>query len=585
MSGMPIGVMIPIFYLIKTALSLENDIKIRYNDGKEIGRVNGMKDVIHITGHKNPDTDSIVSAIAYAQLKRKQGINAVACRLGELNPETDFVLKKFKVPEPVYIQNARVKLYDVAFDEPIVISKDSTIKEAWDRMGSRSTSALFVVDHEQKLIGVVSLSDLSNILMSDKGERCITLMKNTSCENLRKVLHGEFVYECDKYHNDGRIHILCSKKAEYSDISYKDSIVVVNDDLNLQKRALRDGASCMILVDVDIISQGIIRMAKEARCTIIKTPLTMFQVARSMYRSPSVELIMKRKIISFNSHSYIEDVYQKMSKSRYRSYPVVNNQGVVIGAISRYHLLNYQKKKFILVDHNEMSQSIDNLEDAEVLEIVDHHRIGDVETTTPIRFRNEIIGSTCSIIALMYKEAGIQPDKEIAAIMCCAIISDTMNFNSPTTTPRDKEIAKELSAYAGVDLDEIAKEMFGAVATIKGRSMSEILYNDFKEYNIDGKRIAIGQINIADEQEIVDVQDEFKAYMEKINEINKFDLLMMCFTAADGSGSNLQFIGNLSNVVDEAFKDDILDDLYFVDGIISRKKQIIPTLSKCLENM
>ena len=525
-----------------------------------------MKDVVHIIGHKNPDTDSIVSAIAYAQLKQKLGINAIACRLGELNPETDFVLKKFQVPEPVYIQNARVKLYDVPFDEPLLLKKDDTIKEAWDRMGMRSTSALFVVDEAQKLIGVVSLSDMTNILMSDKGEKPISLMKNTSCEN-------------------GRIHILCSRNAEYSDISYRDSIVVVNDDLKLQKRALSDGAGCMILVDVDIISQGIIRMAKEANCTIIKTPLNMFQVARSTYRSPSVKLIMKRKIISFNNHAYIDDVYKQMSKSRFRSYPVVNNQGVVLGSISRYHLLNYQKKKFILVDHNELSQSIDDLKEAEILEVVDHHRIGDVETTTPIRFRNEIIGSTVSIIARMYKEAGLVPEVKTAAIMCCAIISDTMNFNSPTTTPIDKELARELAAIAGIELDAMAKEMFGAVATIKGRTMSEILYNDFKEYNIDGKRIAIGQINIADEQEIVNVQDEIRAYMEKINEINKFDLLMMCFTAAGGSGSNLVFIGTLSYLVDEAFKEDIMDELYFVDGVISRKKQIIPTLSKCLESM
>ncbi|MCR0486226.1 inorganic diphosphatase, partial [[Clostridium] innocuum] len=177
------------------------------------------------------------------------------------------------------------------------------------------------------------------------------------------------------------------------------------------------------------------------------------------------------------------------------------------------------------------------------------------------------------------------PEVKTEAIMCCAIISDTMNFNSPTTTPIDKELARELAAIAGIELDAMAKEMFGAVATIKGRTMSEILYNDFKEYNIDGKRIAIGQINIADEQEIVNVQDEIRAYMEKINEINKFDLLMMCFTAADGSGSNLVFIGTLSYLVDEAFKEDIMDELYFVDGVISRKKQIIPTLSKCLESM
>ena len=311
----------------------------------------------------------------------------------------------------------------------------------------------------------------------------------------------------------------------------------------------------------------------------------MLCTIRRLFKSPSVSLIMKRNLIGFNKHQYIDDVSAKMSKTRYRSYPVVNNKGVLIGSITRYHLLNYQKKRFILVDHNELSQSVDFLKDAEVLEVVDHHRIGDVQTKTPIRFRNEIIGSTCSIIAKMYQEAGIQPEKSTAALMCCAIISDTMNFNSPTTTADDKIIAEGLADWAGINLDDIAKEMFGAVATLKGRSVSEILYNDFKEYNIDGKRIAIGQINVADSQEILEVKDEFMSYLKKINDVNKFDLLMMCFTSAEGTGSNLVFVGTLSDIVDETFKDYIEDDLYFVDGIISRKKQIVPMLSKTLSEL
>lgn len=541
-----------------------------------------MSDVVHIIGHKNPDTDSIVSAIAYAELKRKSKINAIACRIGDLNPETDFVLKKFGVSEPVYIQNARVKLYDVAFDEPLLIRKDCTIKEAWEKISARKTGALYVVDQEQKLIGVVSMSDISNILLNDKGPGNKTLMKDTPAENIRKVLEGEIIYQSSTYHPNGDVHVLASRKAIHSELDFKNSIVVMSDDLQLQRRVISDGAACLILVDVDIISQGVLHLAKQHNCTVITTKLNILCTVRRIFKAPSVGLIMKRKIISFHNHAYIDDVFNKMSKSRFRSYPVLNNQGIVLGSISRYHLLNYQKRKFILVDHNEISQSIDDIKDAEVLEIVDHHRIGDVETTSPIRFRNEIIGSTCSIIAQMYEEQGIIPEPKIASIICCAIISDTMNFNSPTTTAKDIAIAKKLAEIAGIDLATIAKEMFGAVATIKGRTMSEILYNDFKEYNIDGKRIAIGQINIADEQEIVEVREEFLAYMKTINEINKFDLLMMCFTSADGSGSNLLFIGHLSWVVDEAFKDDIMDELYFVDGIISRKKQIIPTLSRYL---
>lgn len=543
-----------------------------------------MKEVIHITGHKNPDTDSIVGAIAYAELKRELGVNAIACRIGDINSETDFVLKKFHVPEPVYIQNAKVKLYDVPFDEPLIAYKDCTIKEAWDRMNATKTVTLYVVDKEERLMGVVTMSDISRVLMSEK-EDPVRLMKNTSIDNLCKVLNGSFVYKAPVYRPNGEVEMLASHKAIYSEKRYKDKIVILADDLQLQKHVIQDGAACVILIDVDIISQGVIKLAEKHNCTLIQTSMDMFKVARRIYRAPSIELIMKRKLVSFNNHDYIQDAYNKMSKSRFRSYPILNNQGKVLGSISRYHLLNYRKKKFILLDHNETSQSVDNIEDAEVVEIIDHHRIGDVETTTPIRFRNEIIGSTCTIIAMIYKEHNIVPTPQIASILCCAIISDTMNFNSPTTTIIDKMIAQELAKIADIDLNEIAKEMYGAVATLKGRTLSEILYNDFKEYNIDGKRIAIGQINVAEEQEILDIREEFMEYMKTINEINKFDLMMMCFTSVEGKGSNLLFLGALSWAVDEAFKDDIMDEYYFVDGVISRKKQIIPRLSKALGSM
>lgn len=541
-----------------------------------------MSECAYIIGHKNPDTDSIVAALAYSELKQAMGIDAVAARIGDINQETDYLLKKFEAEEPVYIKDARIKLYDINFDGPMLIHREDTIKTAWDRLSVRKAGSLYVVDKEQRLIGVVSLSDLTSILLNESDPRNRDLMQHTPTDNIVKVLQGAYVHCSEDYHTNGIIHVLASRKATYCDLEFKNSIVVLSDDLALQKRVLQDGASCLILVDVDIISQSIIALAKEHHATIITTPLDMFKVARRIYRCPSVGLIMSRKIISFHHHDYIDDAFQKMSKSRFRSYPVLNQQGVVLGSISRYHLLNHAKKKFILVDHNESSQSIDYLGDGEVLEIVDHHRIGDIETSSPAQFRNEIIGSTCSIIAKMFKEQGIVPSKKIAGLLCSAIISDTMNFHSPTTTKQDKDLAKELAKIAEIDVTKIADEMYGAVATIKGRSVSEILYNDFKEYNIDGKRIAIGQINIADEQEIRLIAKDMKDYMEKINTINTFDLLMICFTSVDGRGSNLIFVGALSSLADEVFKEDVLDDLYFVDGIVSRKKQIIPMLAKGL---
>ncbi len=542
-----------------------------------------MKDVVHIIGHKNPDTDSIISSIAYAELKRLLGVNAIACRIGDINTETAFVLKKFQVSEPVYIQNARVKLYDVMFDEPLMVKEDCTLREAWKLISGTKTSSLYVVNEQEHLLGVVSMSDIMNILMNERGQNNNAhLMQKATIENISKVLDGEFVYQAATFHSTGYVYFVISRKAKYSEVNFQDTIAVLSDDVELQKKVILEGASCIVLVDVEEVSQDVIALAKEHACSIIKTPQDLLKVARSIYKAPTVGDIMKKEIISFHNHAYIDDVYHKMSKSRYRSYPVLNKSGKVLGSISRYHLLNYKKKKFILLDHNETSQSIDYLEDGEILEIIDHHRIGDVETTYPIRFRNELVGSTCTIISLIYREHQIVPTPTIAGMLCCAIISDTMNFNSPTTTAIDKEMATSLAKIANLDLDATAKEMFGAVATLKGRSLSEILYNDFKEYNIDGKRIAIGQINLADVEEMEQMKEEFITYMKKINEMNKFDLLMMCFTNVEGKGSHLVFVGELSWIVDEVFKEDILDEHYFVDGIISRKKQIIPRLSRGL---
>lgn len=542
-----------------------------------------MQDVIHIIGHKNPDTDSIVAALAYAEFKRKQGYNAIACRIGEINAETSFVLEKFQMVEPVFIQNAKIKLYDLEFDQPTLIKADDTIKEAWKKIEKTKARTLYIVDDEERLVGLVSISDISNILMrnSKANEH---LMNKTPIDNIRKVTNSTYMHKTKHTKTNGNVFVLVAGKNRYDTLAFKNSIVIVGDDIDLQQKAIQHGAACMIVVDDLEISEAVLMMAKEANTTILRTKKDVFYVARNIYKAPKVGLLMHQKIISFNNHAYIDDVYTQMSKSRYRSYPVVNNQNKVLGSISRYHLLNAKKRKFILVDHNELSQSIDHIRDADILEIIDHHRIGDIETKSPARFRNETVGSSNTIIGMMYQEHQMLPDKKIAALMCCAIISDTMNFKSPTTTLIDKEIADWLAGIAGIDLSQIAIEMFSAVATLKNKTSSEILYNDFKEYHIDGKRIAIGQINVVKESEVYEIEKDFKDYMEKINTINRFDLMLMCFTDVEGKGSYLVFIGELVWAVEAAFQGKKKKNIYFVESIVSRKKQIIPALSEALED-
>ena len=542
-----------------------------------------MENQIYVTGHKNPDTDSICASIAYAELKQQLGFPAIACRLGDLNTETDFVLKKFHAAEPMLVDNAKCKLKDIDKDEAVTVDKAMTIKKAWDMIIQIKNKSLFVVDEEHHLLGVVSMSNLSNVLMTDfKNIR--EYMINTPLDNIRETLEANVIVDSKAYKSSGYVHILVSPDMSNVENVLPDSIVVVGDNKEIQNKAIKQGASCMILVCSQSVDADIKKLAKERHCAILHTPFDAIKVARLIYQTPSIECVMQSDVMCFHEREFVDDVSAKMSKTRFRSYPVLDDYKHVIGAVSRFHLFNYEKKKFILLDHNERSQSVDDLESAEVLEIVDHHRIGDIETLNPINFRNQILGSTCTIIALLYKENNLEPSKTIAGLLCCAIISDTMNFNSPTSTGVDKIIAKELAEIAEINLDDLAQEMFEAVATLRWKSFGEILYNDFKEYSIEGNRIGIGQINLLDIRELEIIKKEFVTYVEKINNANKYDLLLMVFTNAEGKGSNLVFVGQKSWVVEEAFKDLIKDKLYFVDGIVSRKKQIIPRISDILKN-
>ena len=529
-----------------------------------------------VIGHKNPDTDSICSSIAYADLKRQLGIDAIASRNGDINAETAFVLKKFNVPQPIYMNTATCSLRDIEIDEVILVKPSYTIKQAWNSIAGTKNKSLFVVDEEEKLMGVVTMSNLSNVLMKE----CVDirkLMAETSVQNIVDTLEGTLVNDSENYKSNGQVHILVNSEYLNTDIDFRTSTVVLGNDIDLQRRVIEGGATCLVLVEDNVVLPEIAQLAKENDCALIQTSLSTIYVARLIYQSSPIHLIMTKNPVSFKISDMVDEVSKRMSKSRYRSYPILDDDRHVLGAVSRFHLFNYRKKQIVLVDHNEMSQSLENIHDADIVEIIDHHRIGDIETLNPINFRNQTLGSTSTIIAMIYKEKNIVPTRTMAALMCCAIISDTMNFNSPTTTDVDRQIGEELAKIARLDLDDLSREMFEAVATLKGKTFSEILYNDFKEYNMDGHKVAIGQINIVDSLELEVLRREFESYMGKINSINNYDILLMVFTNVDGSGSYFVSLGKLAWVVKEAFRQ-YYGDHDFVKSIISRKKQIVPHL-------
>lgn len=537
-----------------------------------------MIEPIYITGHKNPDTDSICAAIAYADLKQSLGQSAIACRIGDVNLETQFVLDKFGVDAPILIENAKSRIRDIEFDEAIKIRPNQTIAAAWNEVNGTKNKSLVIVDENERLKGVASMSSLSNVLMLE----CVDireLMKKSSLQHIAEVIGGKILNASDMYKPDGRVMIpVTQEELNFGD--YSNAIVLIGDNVSVQRQMIFAHCACMVIVNNHYISDEIIALAKVEKVSIIKTELDIIHVARKIYLAPPVSLIMKEGPETVNINEYVDEAAKRMSKTRYRSYPVVDDNQMVIGAVSRYHLFKYRKKKFVLVDHNELSQTIDNIEEGEIIEIVDHHRIGDIETSNPIIFRNQNLGSTCSIIYQIYKEQHIVPTKQIASLLMAAIVSDTMNFNSPTTTETDKQLAQELAQIAGLNVNEFALEMFAAAATIKNRTYSEILYNDFKEYVIEGCHIGIGQVNIMDVNELEAIHDEFKNYMEEINNINKYDLLLMAFTNVVEQGSYFMVSGKLKYIADEAFGRD--GHSSFVAGFVSRKKQIIPTLADAL---
>ena len=538
-----------------------------------------MQEPIYITGHKNPDTDSICASLAYAHLKQMFGENAVACRIGDINLETQFILDKFGVEPPILLETAKSRIRDIEFDQAIFVHPEDTIAKAWDEVINTKNKSIVIVDEEERLLGVASMSALSNIMMLDCTNIRI-LLSQTPLNNISSVIDGLILNDTGNFKCNGRVIIPVTEE-ELTANEYKNTIVLVGDDVYVQQKMIESGVGCLVVVNNHYISDEMLALAIKNNICVIKTELDVIHVARRIYLSIPIRLIMVENPVVVHIKEFVEDASQRMAKSRFRSYPVVDDNNKVMGAVSRYHLFKYRKKKFVLVDHNEKRQTIDAIEDADIVEIIDHHRIGDIETTNPILFRNSNLGSTCSIITQMYKERNITPDRTMASLLLSAIISDTMNFTSPTTTDVDRMLGAELAGIANISTDKLAHDMFAAAATIRGRSNSEILYSDFKEFVIDGCHIGVGQVTIMDPKELIEIHVPFSSYLEDVNAVNKYDILLMTFTNVLEQGSYFMAVGKLRYIIDEAFNRDSYAT--FVPGYVSRKKQIIPAIAEALK--
>ena len=543
-----------------------------------------MKDIIYVTGHKNPDSDSICAAYAYAEFKNKIGdVETVACRLGNVNQETQFILDYFNAESPKFLNTVKLKVEDLQFDNISPVSPDISLKTAWSIMRDKNIKTLPVADENDHLLGVLAVANLTSCYM-DIWDNRILAKSNTTLDNIIDTLSAKVAYvNEDRKCFPGKIAVTAMQPDTMSEHIEEGDIAIVGDREEAQAALINLNVSLMIVTGGYAPSEKIISLAKEHGVTIIVTQHDSFTASRLIVQSIPVGYVMvKENIVSFTTDDLVDDIKGIMSETRFRSYPVLDQNGRVVGTVSRYHLISNHKKKVIQVDHNERGQSVDGLEDAEVLEIIDHHRVADIQTNNPIYFRNEPVGSTSTIVAKCFFENGIRPSRKAAGLLCGAIISDTLLFRSPTCTPQDQYICKKLSEIAGINIEEFAKEMFKAGTSLKGKTFEQIFNTDFKPFTIEGTKIGISQVNTMDIEGFMPLKEEMLNYMDQKAKEAGLEMVLLLLTDILNEGSEILVTGAKPEIVEKAFKVTLKDKGAFLPGVLSRKKQVVPPITNTI---
>lgn len=545
-----------------------------------------MRETVYITGHKKPDTDSVMSAIAYADLKNRLGeYEAIPIRLGKLSQESRFVLDYFGVKPPEIKETMKLTVGDLSYDKGNIIDPSIPIRKAWDTFQKGATNSLSVVDNEGEIVGIASLSNITKSYM-DVWDDKILGRANTSIDNIIDVLAGKIIYLADSeatFPGKMTVFAMGGEEEDLEDVFCEGDIVIAGNRTDYYDYLLRQKISLLILTNGASLGEDMIDLAKENNVTVISTEYNSFMTSRLLPLTIPVSQVMTTdNLIYFKTDDTLDVVREAMAKSRFRSYPVVDATKKVVGSISRYHLISSNKKKLILVDHNERNQSIDDIEEAEIIEIIDHHRVANILTTSPVFFRAEPVGSTATIISEMYLESGIRPSKEIAGILCAAIISDTLLFRSPTTTSTDKRILDRMSKIAGINPEEFADKMFRAGTSLKGKSAKDLIEGDIKTFTIGEANVRVGQVFTMNPEELVPIMDELKDQMTaKIKERGE-DTFVLVLTDIFNQRSELLVVGEYYDDIQEEFGELTANGTINAEGVLSRKKQVIPKLTAAI---
>ena len=530
---------------------------------------------IFVLGHRNPDTDSIVAAMSYAALRNALGDREyVAGRLGQVSDETRRMLNRFGFEAPRFVKSLRTQVCDLDFDTPPALNASVTMDRAWHIMHEQKISAVPVINADGTLYGTLSAGDIATYSMKTIADPRV---EEVPLFNLLSVLEGRVVGEGSELVDtlSGNIHVAlpqsCDNLLDYD----ADSIVLVGNQPDMIRRALAAKVTAIILCQTDVDPDWL----KDAGSTcVISTPFDASRVTRLIYQAiPISRPCHTEQLVCFHLDDYLDDVREVVSQSRYRCYPVLDADEHVVGTLSRYHLLKPRRKRAVLVDHNELAQTVSGLDQAEVLEIIDHHRLADIQTRQPIRMRNEPVGCTNTIITSMYQEHGVLPSPNMAGLMAAAILSDTVMFKSPTCTKRDIAMAERLARIAGISLEELGHELFSADGDEEKTAM-EMLCSDFKEFHIAGQVLGVGQITCTDSGKLLDRKEEFLGAMRRNQAEHGYNMVLLMLTDVLQEGTQLLYVGS-DDVISRAFDVEPKGSTVFLSGVMSRKKQIIPMLT------
>ncbi len=541
---------------------------------------------VFVIGHKNPDTDSICSALAYADLKRRlTGEDYIAARAGNLNEETQYIVERFGITPPVFLKDVGTQVRDIEIRETPGVSENISLKKAWTLMKDLNVVTLPITDENNFLTGLINIGDITKSYMEVYDSRILS-NAHTKYRNIIETLEAEMIVgDPEEYFTEGKVLIAAANPDLMESYIEPHDLVILGNRYESQLCAIEMNADCIIVCEGASVSMTIKKLAEEKKCVIISTPHDTYTVARLMNQSMPISYFMKRNgLTTFHMDDFTDQIKEVMAKKRYRDFPILGHDGSYVGMISRRNLLNSARKQVIMVDHNEKSQAVDGIENAEILEIIDHHRLRSVETISPVFFRNQPLGCTATIVYQMYQEAGIELDKQTATLLCCAIISDTLMYRSPTCTAVDKAAAEDLAKIAGINVEELAGDMFRAGSNLSSKETSEIFEQDFKTFVMNDITFGVGQVNSMNKEELVELKQRLYPYMEEQLKQSGLQMLFFMLTDIVQESTELLYVGgNAQELIRDAMGVEPSGDSFILKGVVSRKKQLIPAIMTVLQ--